>query len=74
MPKKTLEDLERNPKDVRYEELLAILRHHGFEVREGTKHGAIAVQGTTRLTVPRPHGKHLKAVYVRLALKALKGE
>lgn len=74
MPRKSLEDLERNPKNIRYHELLAVLRELGFEVREGTRHGAIAVRGTLRLTVPRPHGKHVKPVYVRLALKALREE
>lgn len=75
MSKKTLADLERDPKDVSYEELLAILRDHGCEVREGTKHGAIAKCGGLTLTVPRPHkGKTVKAVYVREAVRLVKGE
>ncbi len=75
MPKKTLADLEHDPKDVSYEELLAILRDHGCEVREGTKHGAIVNCGGLTLTVPRPHeGKTVKAIYVREAVRRVKGE
>ncbi len=75
MPKRTLADLDQNLKDVRYEELLAILRDQGCEVREGTRHGAIANCGGLTLTVPRPHrGKTVKAVYVREAVRLLKGE
>ncbi len=75
VPKKTLADLEHNPKDVSYEELLAVLRDHGCEIREGTKHGAIANRGGLTLTVPRPHkGKTVKAIYVREPVRLVKGE
>lgn len=75
MPKKALADLERNPKDVSYEELLTVLRDHGCAVREGSKHGAIANCGGLTLTIPRPHkGKTVKAVYVREAVRLVKGE
>jgi hypothetical protein len=71
--KKTLADLERNPKGVRLEELLAVLRDHGFLVRASTRHGFIAIRGGQTLTVPR-HRKILLPVYVRLAIRFIKEE
>lgn len=71
--KKTLADLERNPKGVRLEELLAVLREHGFAVREGTRHGFIAIRGSQTLTIPR-HRKIVLPVYVRQAIRFIKEE
>jgi len=74
VPRRDLSDLERDPTNVGYHELLGILRARGCRVREGTKHGAIANCGGTTLTIPRPHrGDRLKPVYVRLAVRALRG-
>lgn len=71
MAKRTLADLERNPKGVRVEELLAVLRNHGFAVREGTRHGFIAIRGNQTLTIPR-HRKVVLPVYVRQAIRFIK--
>lgn len=73
MPRKTLADLERNPKGVRLEELLAVLRANGFAVRAGTRHGFIAMRGGRTLTNPR-HRKVVLPVYVRQAIRFMKEE
>ncbi len=73
MARKSLADLERSPKGVRVEDLLAVLRDHGFVIRAGTRHGYIAVRGKQTLTIPR-HRKVLLPVYVRLAVKFIRGE
>lgn len=52
---------------------MAILRSHGFQIRAGTRHGYIATRGDQTLTVPR-HNAVVKPVYVRQAIKFLKGE
>ena len=62
-------ELARSPRNVGYGELLALLAASGCRVREGTKHGALVQCGSLTMTVPRPHGKHLKAVYVREAVR-----
>jgi len=71
--RKTLADLERNPKGVRLEELLAVLHDHGFTVRAGTRHGFIAIRGGQTLTIPR-HRKVVLPVYVRQAIRFIKEE
>jgi len=58
---------------VRLEELLAVLRDHGFAVREGTRHGFIAIRGSQTLTIPR-HRKIVLPVYVRQAIRFIKEE
>ncbi len=73
MARKTLADLERNPKGVRLEELLAVLRDHGFTVRAGTRHGFIASRGGQTRTLPR-HRKVVLPVYVRQAIHFIKEE
>lgn len=73
MAKKTLADLERNPKGVRLDELLAVLRDEGFAVREGTRHGFIASRGLQTLTIPR-HRKVVLPVYVRQVIRFIRGE
>lgn len=73
--RKTLADLESSPGDVTYAEIVAVLRAHGWSVREGTRHGAIATKaGEPPLTIPRPHGKDMKTVYVRAVAKRLRGD
>ena len=57
----------------RHEELLAVLRDHGFAVREGTRHGFIAIRGSQTLTVPR-HRKIVLPVYVRQVIRFIKKE
>ena len=74
VPRKTLDDLKGNPKHVTPEELAAVLRDHGWELRPGTLHGTIAVKGSRTFHFPRPHGKHLLAVYVRRAVKIIEEE
>lgn len=58
---------------MRLEELLAVLRDNGFTVREGTRHGFIAIRGTQTLTIPH-HRKVVLPVYVRQAIRFIKGE
>jgi hypothetical protein len=70
--KRTLADLERSSKGVRIDDLLRVLRDNGFKIRSGTRHGYIASRGSQTLTVPRHH-PIVKAVYVRQAVKFLKG-
>lgn len=73
MPPRRLQDLERDPKNVRYAELLRILREHGCAVREGKRmHTVVKCDGRT-VTIPR-HEKVVKPVYVRLAIRAVRGE
>ena len=71
MPRKTLRDLKRNPKHVTYEELRRVLEDEGWTIREGTEHGAIAHKGDRTFHLPRPHTKHLLAVYVRRAIRII---
>lgn len=73
MAKKTLADLERNPKGVLLEELLAVLREQGFTVRAGTRHGFVATRGGQTVTIPR-HRKVVLPVYVRQAIRFIKEE
>lgn len=58
---------------MRLEELLTVLRDQGFAVREGTRHGFIAIRGTRTLTIPR-HRKIVLPVYVRQAIRLIKEE
>lgn len=74
VPRKTLDDMKGNPKHVTPEELAAVLRDHGWELRAGTLHGTIAVKGSRTFHFPRPHGKHLLPVYVRRAVKVIEEE
>lgn len=73
MVRKTLADLERNPKGVRLDDLLAVLRDHGFSVRAGTRHGYVAIRGSQTMTVPR-HRKTVLTVYVRQAIRFIREE
>ena len=74
MPRrKTVADLERNPKGVRLTDLLAVLADEGFEVRSGTRHGYIATRGRRTLTIPR-HREIVLPVCVKQAIKFIRGE
>lgn len=74
MPRKTLADLTENPRHVTQAELETILLEHGWTLRPGTRHGTIAQKGRRTFLVPRPHGKHLLATYVRKAAKVIEEE
>jgi len=69
---KALEKLRQNPKNVRFEELAAILLSLGFEMKEGGKgsHAVFKIPGQQPLTVPRKK-PFLKPVYVKLALELI---
>lgn len=71
--RKTLAELERSAKNVRLDDLLAVLRDAGFAVREGTKHGYVAQRGSRTMTIPR-HRAVVLPVYVRQAVKVIKGD
>lgn len=70
--RKTLADLEQSAKNVRLDDLLAVLRDNGFTVREGTKHGYVAQRGSRTMTIPRHHAVVLP-VYVKRAVKLIRG-
>lgn len=74
MPAKTLADLKRNPRDVTYGELRKVLEDHGWAVREGTRHGAIAQKRDRTFAFPRPHGSRLLPAYVRRAIRMIEEE
>lgn len=71
--RKTLADLERSPKNVGLDELLSILRENGCAVRAGTRHGFYVRRGDLSMVVPRHH-KIVKPVFVREAMRIMKGE
>jgi hypothetical protein len=73
--KKLYERIQNNPKNVTFEELDKVLRLAGFERRQprsGSSHYTYTKPGKYPITVPKD--KPLKAVYVKLALEAMKGE
>ncbi|MBN2548927.1 MAG: hypothetical protein JXB15_07205 [Anaerolineales bacterium] len=68
---KELEKFRNNPKNVRFEELEALLIYLGFEKRqESTSHAVFSIQGRPPITIPR-RKPFLKAYYVKLALQAI---
>lgn len=69
---KALEKLRQNPKNVRFEELVAILLSLGLEIREGGKGSHIVVKspGQRPLTIPRKK-PFIKPTYVKLALELI---
>lgn len=71
MPQKTIGDLKRNPRHVTADELLAVFARQGWAIRGGTRHGTIVAKGERTHLVPRPHDKHLLAVYVRRAIRLM---
>ncbi|MGJ7045332.1 type II toxin-antitoxin system HicA family toxin [Thermoanaerobacterium thermosulfurigenes] len=71
---KLFEKIEKNPKNVRYEQLDKILRHFGFGVRE-PKSGSSHVtyfhpKLADILTVPKDK-PFVKEIYVKKALKMI---
>ena len=70
---KRLDALRRNPRDVRSDELDAVLVGAGFRSRQrGTSHKVYS-RGAVTLVIPQ-HRPYLKAVYVRQALQVLEEE
>jgi hypothetical protein len=70
---KRREEIERNPRHVRFEDLDALLRSYGFQRRQRSRGSSHCVyrRGRWHLTVParRPH---LRLYVVRDALAALR--
>jgi predicted RNA binding protein YcfA (HicA-like mRNA interferase family) len=69
---KALEKLRQNQKNVRFEELVAVLLALGFEMKEGGKgsHVVFKIPGQPPLTVPRQK-PFLKPIYVKMALEII---
>ncbi len=69
---KALEKLRQNPRNVRFEELAAILLSLGFVMKEGGKgsHAVFKRPGQPPLTVPR-NKPFIKPIYVKLALELI---
>jgi predicted RNA binding protein YcfA (HicA-like mRNA interferase family) len=69
---KALEKLWQNPRNVRFEELAAILLSLGFVMNEGGKgsHVVFKLPGQPPLTVPR-NKPFIKPIYVKLALELI---
>lgn len=69
---KALERLRQNPRNVRFEELAAILLSLGFVMKEGGKgsHVVFKLPGQPPLTVPR-NKPFIKPIYVKLALELI---
>jgi hypothetical protein len=68
---KALEKFRNNPRNVRYEELEALLMYLGFEKRqENTSHVVFSIKGYPPITVPikKPF---LKQYYVKNAIQAI---
>lgn len=74
--RKTLEDLRRSPKNVSAADLRRVLEENGCEIRGGTLHGFVVtfVRTGRTFSFPRSHDKHLKAVYVRNAVRIVEEE
>jgi antitoxin HicB len=68
---KALEKFRNNPRNVRYEELEALLLYLGFEKRqENTNHLVFSIQGHLPITVPRKR-PFLKHEYVKNDIQAI---
>jgi hypothetical protein len=69
--------IRRNPKGVRLDELLGVLRAAGFDTRLGRRgHWTCSHPSGTGCTLPNPHGRgdtHLLPEYVEQGLRALDG-
>ena len=68
---KLFTEIKENPKNVSFEKLKSLYEMFGFEVkppRSGGSHYK-AILNKYTLTVPRPHGKHVKSTYVKEAIK-----
>jgi hypothetical protein len=71
VPRKTLADLKQQPRHVTPEELLGVFAAQGWQVRAGTRHGAIVEKSGHTHLVPRAHDKHLLPVYVQRAIRLI---
>ncbi len=68
---KALARFRNNPKNVRYEELEAVLLYLGFEKRQkGTSHVVFSIPGSSPITIP-VRKPFLKPIYVELAIHAI---
>ncbi len=68
---KALNKIRNNPKNVRYEELEAVLIFLGFEKRNtGSSHVVFTRAGSLPLTIPI-HKPQLKPFCVKLALRTI---
>lgn len=70
---KRREEIERNPRHVRFQDLDALLRAHGFQRRQRSRGSShyLYRRGRWHLTVPA-HRPHLRLYVVREALAALR--
>ena len=61
--------IKENPKHVTFDELMRLFEMFGFEIKEprGGSHYKIRLN-EYKLTMPRPHGKHVDDVYVKRAI------
>ena len=66
-----LEKFRNNPRNVRFEELEALLMYLGFERKqESTSHVVFSIKGHLPITVPRKR-PFLKQEYVKNAIQAI---
>lgn len=67
--------IRQNPKQVRFDDLDALLRSYDFaqrQPRSGSSHYKYThPRYKGKLEVPRPHGTHVRPFYVQLALAAI---
>jgi predicted RNA binding protein YcfA (HicA-like mRNA interferase family) len=66
---KRIERLRQNPKNIRFEEIDALLTGLGFESRQRGSH-VLYASGKHRITVPI-HRPFVKPVYIKLVLQLL---
>ena len=70
---KLIKDLEKNPKNVRFETLKKLLENAGYvATNNGSSHWQFRKPGRDLITIPRQ--RPMKVIYVIEALKALKKE
>jgi len=72
-----IQEIAASPKNVRFEELIALLDNHigpmypNYKHRPGSHHAFVLMDET--FTIPVPKGSCLKPVYVRKFLDAMEG-
>lgn len=70
---KLLRKLTESPKNVTITELLKLMELIGFSYRKGSKNHYIFYYQSLTICVAPPHpGKHVKPVYIRECIKAIK--
>ena len=70
---KLIKDLENNPNNVRFKTIKTLLESAGYQTyNKGSSHFQFRKEGKELITIPfkRP----IKAIYVKMVLKALKEE